>query len=64
MSGTPDDKGLLLKHFVLSPAKDDAYGEASRKAARAYAEAIEPTAPVLAAELLAWMQMIEEGIAS
>jgi len=59
-SESPDDKGLLLKHFVLSPTKDGAYGEASRTGARAYAEAIQPTNPILAAELLEWLRTIEE----
>lgn len=56
-----NETGLLLKYFVLSPAKQDPYGEASRTAARAYAAAIEATNPVLAAELVAWMNMIEEA---
>jgi len=37
--------------FVLSPEKDDAYGDASRTAMLAYANAIQPTNPQLADDL-------------
>lgn len=46
--------GLMLKYFVASPTKDDPYGEASRKAMLAYANAIEAENPTLAYELKQW----------
>ena len=37
--------------FVLSPWKDDAYGEASRRAMEMYAESIAPKNPTLAKDI-------------
>ena len=55
-----DTTGLLLKYFVLSPTKRDAYGEASRDAMIRYAESIRSTNPVLADELDEWVVRLEE----
>lgn len=46
--------GLFLKYFVLNPTKNTPYGEASRKALVAYAEAIDRENPKLAFELQSW----------
>ena len=53
--------GLLLKYFVLSPAKQDPYGEASREAMIRYAECIKSTNPLLGRELEEWVESIEEA---
>lgn len=55
--GRPSRKtgpGLQLKYFVLTPHKDNAYGEASRQAMVAYACAIEAENDQLAWELRGW----------
>lgn len=57
-------KGLLFKYFVLSPTKNDAHGVASREAVERYAESIEVTDPLLAQELTAWLDEIEEEVSS
>jgi len=48
--------------FVLSPEKDDAYGEASRDAMLAYANAIQPTNPQLADDMRMKVTEIEHRI--
>ena len=48
--------GLQMKYFVLNPAKDDAYGEASRKAMLAYSAAIMQENPELATDLFDWVE--------
>jgi len=47
--------GLQLKYFVLNPTKDDAYGEASRKALLAYADAIQDENHELAYDVRHWV---------
>lgn len=47
-------RGMYLKHFVLSPTKNDAYGVASRVAMIAYAEAVKEENPGLAYDLKMW----------
>lgn len=54
-----DVTGLVMRHFTLSPTKDDAYGRASREALRAYALLIVETNPRLAGDLTAWVGEIE-----
>jgi hypothetical protein len=46
--------GLQMKYFVLKPAGDDKYSEASREAMRAYAEHIQNENFELAEELRKW----------
>jgi hypothetical protein len=48
--------GLKMKYFILNPSKDDSYGNASRMAMHAYADAIEAANPQLAKELREWAQ--------
>lgn len=55
-------RGLFLKYFVLNPTKDGPYGQASRKALLAYAEAIDQENPVLAHELVSWARQTEAEI--
>ena len=52
--------GLTMKYFVLSPNKQDEYGEASRRAMITYANSIRPTNPQLAQDLTAWVVRIED----
>lgn len=54
--------GLKMKYFVLNPHKNNAYGEASRDALRAYAKTILHKNHKLAKDLLAWLVDIEEVI--
>jgi hypothetical protein len=54
--------GLKMRYFVLSPTKDDAFGEASRDAMRAYANRIRFENPVLAKDLLNWAYEIQAKI--
>jgi hypothetical protein len=46
--------GLEMKYFVLKPRGEDAYARASRRAMRAYADAIMEANPILCAQLRAW----------
>ena len=46
--------GLEMKYFVLKPRGTDAYAYASRKAMRAYAEAIHRENSELAKDLMEW----------
>ena len=46
--------GLIMKYFVLKPSGSDAYAVASRKAMRAYANAIRAENPELSSELWEW----------
>lgn len=48
-------QGLMMKYFVLKPAGDDAYAEASREAMKAYAATIRYTDATLADELERWI---------
>jgi len=60
-----DEKNLWLKKtrcFVLSPEKDDVYGEASRAALVAYANVIEKTNTALHIDLLHWAIQSETDI--
>ena len=50
--------GLMLKYFVLSPLKNDAYGRASRLAMITYAKEIEKENPELAEDLRKWIGSI------
>ena len=50
----PKPTGLLMKYFVLKPAGNDRYAEASRKAMRAYADHIRMENDPLAEELWQW----------
>ena len=46
--------GLIMKYFVLTPTKDDAYGHASRQAMRTYAKEIYTENPILSDDLFQW----------
>lgn len=46
--------GLVMKYFVLKPGGTDAYARASRRAMRAYADAIRGENPALSDQLRAW----------
>ncbi len=50
-----DEKGLLLKYFVLKPGGNDAYAMASRAAMSAYATLIDQQNPALAKDLREWI---------
>ena len=54
-------QGLLMKYFVLTPLKQSPYGEASRRACYAYADAIDQENPQLANELREWMRSLVPG---
>ena len=54
-----DETGLTMRHFTLSPTKNDAYGKASREAMRAYALMIVGVNPRLARDLTSWAGEIE-----
>lgn len=54
---------LKLKYFVLSPTKDDPYGEASRRALKEYRDKIWSHDPELAADIAAWLIEIRKSIA-
>jgi len=54
-------EGLLMKYFVLSPTKDNEYGDASCKAVLKYADEIESTNEKLAVELRVWIHSIQHG---
>jgi hypothetical protein len=45
---------LVMKYFVLKPAGDDRYAQASRAAMNRYADMIAPANPELAHELRDW----------
>ena len=47
--------GLTMKYFVLKPAGDSPYHQASRMAMHAYADSIEKENPKLASELRDWI---------
>jgi len=55
-------EGLQMKYFVLSPNKDDAYGQASREALLSYASAIEGTNPTLTSDLRRWVHIAASDI--
>lgn len=61
-----DKPKLELKYFVLTPTKDNAFGEASRKAIKTFADAIqaydENTYMDFAYELRQWMTTCEGNI--
>lgn len=59
MNNEKQSRGLCLKYFVLNPTKNTPYGEASRKALVAYAEAIDRENPQLAFELQSWVRHAE-----
>jgi hypothetical protein len=48
-------EGLKLKYFVLSPTKDDPYGEASRSTMLVYADEIKSFNMELANDLRSWV---------
>lgn len=48
--------GLVMKYFVLNPAGNHAYAEASREAMQAYADVIQHTNPALAEDLREWAE--------
>jgi len=50
---------LKLKYFVLSPTKDDPYGEASRFALYEYAKAISHVDTKLSDDILEWLNSIQ-----
>ena len=50
--------GLQIKYFVLKPSGDNPYSEASRKAIRAYAQAIQKENPQLCEDLRKWVDDI------
>lgn len=54
-----ESPGLTMKYFVLNPTKDDAYGEASRRAMEMYADVIEHKDKLLAVSIRLWVQHIE-----
>ena len=55
-------EGLQMKYFVLSPNKDDAYGNASREAVLAYASTIEGINPTLTSDLRRWVHKVSTDI--
>ena len=55
-------EGLQMKYFVVSPNKDDAYGQASREALLAYASAIEAENPHLCSDLRRWVHRASTDI--
>lgn len=54
--------GLLMKYFVLSPTKADAYGKASREAMLVYAASIASENRALADDLFAWLKRLEQEV--
>ncbi len=52
------EKGLIMKHFVLNPTKDDEHGRASRSAVLEYAKAIEYHNLELAMDLQNWISKL------
>jgi hypothetical protein len=50
--------GLQLKYFVLNPAEVGAYGRASKEALVAYANAIRNANPLLATDIMIWVNRI------
>lgn len=55
----PARLGLQLKYFVLNPTKEDAYGRASQEALVAYANAIRETNPILASDIMGWVNKLQ-----
>jgi len=55
-------EGLFMKYFVLNPCKPNPYGKASRKALVAYAKSINKTNSLLSADILGWLEDIEEDL--
>ena len=55
-------QGLRMKYFVLKPEGDDDYAKASREALAAYSNAIRDTNPVLASDLVLWIEHIENSL--
>jgi len=55
-------QGLRMKYFVLKPEGVDEYAKASRKALAAYSNAIRDTNPVLASDLVLWIEHIENSL--
>ncbi len=53
--------GLQLKYFVLTPTKDNEYGEASRQAIKTYAKEILNTNLELSEDLYNWIDEIQES---
>lgn len=51
-------EGLVMKYFVLTPTKRNAYGKASRLALMAYADAIEKVNPALKKDIHDWLVRI------
>ena len=56
------NNGLQMKYFVLNPTKQDSYGEASREALLAYANAIKDTNPALSLDLDLWLYNIKNDL--
>ena len=53
--------GLEMKYFVLTPTKDNIYGDASRDALLMYADQIAQVNPELAKDLREWVTKIVIG---
>lgn len=54
--------GLMMKYFVLTPHKDNAYGEASKRALKTYAASIFSENEDLAMDIVKWVAKLEEPI--
>jgi hypothetical protein len=54
-----EQKGLQMLYFVLKPRKTDPHGLAARVAIRVYAAEIRTHNPVLANDLEAWMNDLD-----
>ncbi len=51
-----EQRGLVMKYFVLKPRGDDEYAQASRAALAAYAGVIAPRNPKMAQEIRDWVR--------
>jgi len=57
---TEKQPGLLMKYFVLKPAGTNQYSVASRKAMLTYADIIMSENPLLAKDLIEWVEKERE----
>lgn len=57
-----NEEGLFMKYFVLSPTKDNIFGQASRKAMSTYADVIQSTHPKFAEGIRNWVYQEESHI--
>lgn len=52
-----DETGLCMKYFVLKPAGESLYAEASRLSLYAYAREIRSLNPTLADDIVKWVDL-------